>query len=210
MLDDDNAWRAERQARVVRSELQFGRNERDPVVIAVADGEVRMLGSVDKVDVTSDGVMLVTDIKSGSKRTFTTLETDPVAAGTKLQLPVYAYAARQLLGGDQVEAAYWFVRRDDAGKRIKLKLDEAVEQLYADTLGTLVASIASGLFLPKPADKPSYGWVSCAYCDPDGRGHGDLRQQYERKRLDPALHDLIALIDAAALPVELTEEAEPS
>ena len=123
---------------------------------------------------------------------------------------MYAYAARQLLGGDQVEAAYWFVRRDDAGKRIKIKLDEAVEQLYADTLGTLVASIANGLFLPKPTDKPSYGWVSCAYCDPDGRGHGDLRQQYERKRLDPALNDLIALIDAAALPADRTAEGVPS
>jgi ATP-dependent helicase/DNAse subunit B len=209
MLDDDNAWRAKRGARVLRSELQFGRNGVNPVVIPVAGGEVRMLGSIDKVDETLDGVMLVTDIKSGKKKTFTVLEQDPVAAGTKLQLPVYAYAARQLLGGDQVEAAYWFVRRD-AGSRIEITLDEKVEKLYAETVGTLVASIAAGLFPPKPSDKPSYGWVTCAFCDPDGRGHGELRQRYERKRHDPALQDLVALIDESALPVEPPEEAEPS
>jgi ATP-dependent helicase/DNAse subunit B len=209
MLDDDNAWRAERQARVVGSELEFGRNGVNPVVIAVADGEVRMLGSVDKVDETRDGVMLVTDIKSGNAKPFTVLEKDRVAAGTKLQLPVYAYAARQLLGGKHVEAAYWFVRKD-AGRRIKITLDDELEQLYADTLGTLVSSIAAGRFPPKPSDQPSYLWVDCPYCDPDGRGHGDLRQQYERKRLDPALHELIDLVDAHALSTDAPVEGSPT
>jgi len=62
-----------------------------PVAVEVPRGRVLMVGSADKVDQTRDGVLLVTDIKTGSARTFMVLNDDPVAAGTKLQLPVYAH-----------------------------------------------------------------------------------------------------------------------
>ena len=62
-----------------------------PVAVEVPRGRVLMVGSADKVDQTRDGVLLVTDIKTGRARTLTVLNDDPVAAGTKLQLPVYAH-----------------------------------------------------------------------------------------------------------------------
>src|SRR5664280_2667556 len=101
-----------------------------PVAVEVPRGRVLMVGSADKVDQTRDGVLLVTDIKTGSARTFTVLNDDPVAGGTKLQLPVYAHAARQLLGGSKVEAQYWFVRKD-RGTRIPLALSPELEERNA-------------------------------------------------------------------------------
>ncbi|MEP7088481.1 MAG: PD-(D/E)XK nuclease family protein, partial [Nocardioidaceae bacterium] len=206
LLDDDDAWRAERDAAVVHSELAFGLHGIAPVVIELDDGAVHMLGSADKVDRTRAGVLLVTDIKSGKARTFAALKDDPVAAGTKLQLPVYAYAARQRLGGEAVEAQYWFVRAPDAFKRIPVVLDDVLEKIYADTVGTLVTAIHDGLFIPRPSAQPPYAYVECPYCTPDGIGHEEARRRYERKRTAPVLSALMGLTDPDALADTGSEE----
>ena len=199
MLTDDDAWRAERDARVVASELTFGMRGADPVAVDVARGRVLMVGSADKIDETRDGTVLVTDIKTGRAEKFRVLEKDPVAAGTKLQLPVYAHAARQLLGASDVQAQYWFVRKD-RGKRIMVPLDGEVETRYSATIGTLVDSIAAGCFPLKAPEEPDFSWVQCRYCNPDGLGHSAERERWERKRSDPVLAPLIALIEADAVP----------
>ena len=206
MLDDDDAFRARRDAEVVGSELVFGLDGTDPVAVPLADGTVLMRGSADKVDRTRDGVLIVTDIKSGKADSFKVLEEDPVAAGTKLQLPVYAHAARQSVTDKPVtgvEAMYWFVRRD-AGKRIALDLDEDLERKYAEALGTLVSGIAVGLFPGRPAKQQPYGFVECEYCTPGGLGHKEARGRYERKRGDVALIELMGLIDPEALAEQTT------
>jgi ATP-dependent helicase/nuclease subunit B len=198
MLDADDTFRAAREARVLGSELVFGRDGSEPVVVDLADGEIRMSGSADRVDQTRDGVLLVTDIKTGSARSFTGIgQADPVAGGTKLQLPVYALAARQTYNREQAEAMYWFARRD-RGTRITLQLDDQLEQIYARTLTTIVTSIATGLFPAKSPEVPDVRWVRCPWCNPDGLGHGQARARYERKRHAPMLADLIALIDSGA------------
>ncbi|HLS74797.1 MAG TPA: PD-(D/E)XK nuclease family protein, partial [Actinomycetaceae bacterium] len=201
LLDQDNTWRAQRNARVLRSELVFGRDGAPPVTIDLpGGGAVQLAGSADRVDQLPDATLVVTDIKTGRATRFRVLEQDPIAAGTKLQLPVYAHAARQLLADDPatpVEARYWFVR--DTPRFIDLRLDPDLEQRYATALGTLVRSIAAGLFPAKPPAAPSYGYIQCPYCDPDGRGHGELRDRYEVKRHDPALDELVRLIDAEGL-----------
>ena len=91
LLADDDRWRAEHDA--------CGRGERVAVRL---DGEppVRDPGalgarvaarvSADKVDLGKDGTIYVTDVKTGGCSRFKAIEGDPVAAGTKLQLPVYA------------------------------------------------------------------------------------------------------------------------
>ena len=199
MLDDDSAWRARRDAAVLQSELTFGFDDSPSVVIELDDGAVHMLGSADKVDRTRDGILLVTDLKSGGARTYAALEEDPVAAGTKLQLPVYAYAARQRFGGDTAEAQYWFVRKPDAFKRIPVVLDDDVRKVYAETVGTLVTGIKEGLFVARPSAKPPFGYVECPSCTPDGVGHEEARRRYERKRTAPVLKALMGLIDPDAL-----------
>ncbi|MGH3483479.1 MAG: PD-(D/E)XK nuclease family protein [Nocardioidaceae bacterium] len=196
MLDSDDQWRATRDARVVSSELAFG-FDGDPVGIDIGGRTVMLRGSADKVDEARDGTIIVTDIKTGGSTSYKVLNTDPVAAGTKLQLPAYAHAARQLLHGEAVEAAYWFVRR---GKRdrIPVPLTDEVEVRYARTVGVLARSIAAGLYPAKPPEVPDFAWVQCPYCNPDGIGHGDARGRYERKRHDPALRELVELVDPAA------------
>jgi RecB family exonuclease len=201
LLDDDNEWRAEVGARVAASELVFGSKGIPPVEIAVPGGRIRMRGSADKVDVGRDGTIYVTDIKTGSDRKFTDItQDDPLAAGSKLQLPVYAYAARIRFGerDTPVHAAYWFVRRD-RGRR-EIDLTPGVERIYADTLSVLVTSIARGLFPMRAPDSPDYtSYVQCSYCNPDGLGYTDNRKLWERKRNDPVLRDLLTLIEAEAL-----------
>lgn len=198
MLDDDNRRRAERDSRVVRSELTFGQRSEPAVEIAVDGGRVLMRGSADLVEETSDGTLVVIDIKTGGFSSYKDIETDPVVAGTRLQLPVYAAAALQLLGGERAEAAYWFVRQ---GKRrwIEVELSDSLTALYADTVGRLVRSIATGLFPAKAPDGPDFSWVRCNFCNPDGLGHVEVRGRWERKRHDHALRELVELVDPTAL-----------
>src|SRR4029079_75187 len=107
-----------------------------------------------------DATLVVIDIKTGSTSKFRAMKSDQIAAGTKLQLPVYAEAARQLLGGQQDEAAYWVVRQ---GKRdwIPVQLTDELQGRYVDAVGTLVASIAGGMFPAKAPDGPDFSWVQC-------------------------------------------------
>ena len=195
MLDNDTTWRRGRDARVIASEMAFGMRGHEAVEIPVPGGRVRMAGSADKVDETRSGTLLVTDIKSGSAKRFRVINKDPLAKGGKLQLPVYAHAARQRFGEPttRAEAVYWFVRRD-RGERIEMPLD-AVESTYADTLGVIVSSIAGGLFPSRPPGSADYGYVQCAYCNPDDIGYGDLPARWERKRLDPRLTAYVALVE---------------
>jgi ATP-dependent helicase/nuclease subunit B len=116
MLIADDAWRAERNAAVVASELAFGLDGEAPVSLPLPGGGTLLLaGKADKVDQDSDGRLYVTDIKTGGASSYQGLcEDDPVLGGSKLQLPVYAHAARARHGtpATEVEAAYWFVRKD--------------------------------------------------------------------------------------------------
>jgi len=194
MLDDDNRRRAARDSKVVHSELAFGMRGAEPVRVLVDGGEVLMRGSADKVDEARDGTLVVIDLKTGSTKRFEPIKKDPIVAGTKLQLPVYAQAALQILGGTSAEAAYWFVRQ---GKRgwIEVQLTPELQERYTGAVGTLVRSIATGRFPAKAPEVPDFAWVQCPYCNPDGLGHGEARGRWESKRHDPALHELVALIE---------------
>ena len=51
MLDEDNRWRAQQNARVLASELPFGLKGEEPVELPIGDGRaVRFRGAADKVD----------------------------------------------------------------------------------------------------------------------------------------------------------------
>jgi RecB family exonuclease len=186
---------------VVTSELRFGMHGEDPVAVPLARGRVLMRGSADKVDRGRDGTLYVTDIKTGGTSRYKRLGTDkPVGDGTRLQLPVYAYAARQRLGDDAtpVAAAYWFVRKE-RGKRVQLPLTSEVRAEYAAALDAIVRSIAAGLFPQRPPETADFGWTRCRYCNPDGRGHGDARERWERKRKYPLLEPYVRVVEPDAL-----------
>ncbi|MFW3171372.1 PD-(D/E)XK nuclease family protein [Geodermatophilus sp. CPCC 206100] len=205
MLVADDEWRREHRARVVTSELAFGMDGAEPVAVDLpGGGTLLMRGSADKVDETEDGRLVVTDIKSGSATSFKGLGADdPVLGGSKLQLPVYAHAARQAYDRPdaEVEAAYWFVRKDKG--RIAVPLTEDVEQVYARTLQTIVTGIRDGLFPARPPEKDDYAFVQCAYCNPDGIGHGQARTRWLITKRDPRLAELVSLIEP--LPADDTD-----
>jgi hypothetical protein len=83
-----------------------------------------------------------------------------------------------------------------------VELTKQVEQAYSRTLAILVRSIAAGLFPAKAPEKPDFSWVQCHYCNPDGIGHVDTRERWERKRHDPALRELVELIEPDSLGVQ--------
>jgi ATP-dependent helicase/DNAse subunit B len=214
MLDDDERWRASQDARVLASELAFGLDGRPEVRIAVEGGQLRFQGRADKVDQRRDGTLLVTDVKSGSASRFTNLSADnPVEGGEKLQLPVYAHAARARFGDADtpVEAMYWFVRTDH-GKRIEVPLTDVVAQTYAETVGLIAQSIADGVFPCRAPADADFRWVRCPYCNPDGLGHADVRRRWEAIRLVPELRRYTRLVEpeallTSALPAQNEEKA---
>jgi len=200
MVEDDNQWRQARDARVLCSELRFGFGGEPAVDIEIDGASVRFRGSADKVDQRRDGTILVTDIKTGRVKQFAELsEQNPVCNGEKLQLPVYAHAARARYGtgSTPVEAMYWFVLRERG--RVELPLTSAVQSAYAATVGSLVTAMAAGVFPPRAPEKADFRWTTCVYCNPDGLGHSDVRRRWEAKRLAPELRDYVSVVEPESL-----------
>ncbi|MGA1828084.1 PD-(D/E)XK nuclease family protein, partial [Microbacterium sp.] len=200
ILDLDDEAHHTRDSRVVASELSFGMRGHTPVRIELGTGAIAMRGSADRVDETRGGTLIVTDFKTGSSGGFTDIHEDPVVAGKKLQLPLYAHAARAAFGNDTVEAGYWFIGRRDRGKRVDVRLDANLEKIYREALETLVTGIREGRFIARPPASDDFSWVQCAFCNPDGVGYGHVRGSSERKRTDPALAGLFSLLDPSVLP----------
>lgn len=201
LLDDDEDLRAGTGRRQARSELTFGMHGVPPIEVRLPDGRtMRFRGSADRVDRAGDAIVVV-DYKTGSMRKFKDLgEADPTGRGTKLQLPVYAYAARVALEAADapVSAEYWFLRKD-RGTRIAVPLTAQVHATYAATLGVIADGIAGGLFPHRPPkDNGWAGYIECRYCDPDGLGVTEHRERWERKRHDPRLARYLALVDPDA------------
>lgn len=196
MLKADAAWRSEQKARIRASEVAFGFEGQPAARVVVPGGVVTMRGKADLVDDCPDGSLVVIDIKTGGPSRFLEISKDPFVGGTKLQLPVYALAARARFGDatTPVSAHYWFVRKD-RGRRIAVNLSRETEQRYGEVVGTLVAGVAAGLFPPRAPEQPDFAWVQCPYCNPDGMGYGELREHWQRKRGAPELRSLLALIE---------------
>ncbi len=66
----------------------------DPLVICCGGEEIRLHGVIDRVDIAPAGNIRVIDYKSSSKNGYDRKELDE---GKKLQLPIYALAARDAL-----------------------------------------------------------------------------------------------------------------
>jgi len=199
-LDFDGAYRDANGADTIATELAFGRPEatHPAVEIECSDGRtVRIIGSIDRVDRLADGRLAVVDYKSGSTGAYLKLShDDPLLRGTMLQLPIYAHAARLLLGdaGDEpIHAAYWFVLRDPLNPRGYF-VDAPVEEALDRALRVIVDGIDNGIFVPKPRVPGWSMYIECPYCDPDGLGTADLHREWVRKQGAPELADYAELI----------------
>jgi RecB family exonuclease len=186
-------------------EFAFGGEGEVPVEVGLPGGRgVRFRGVADRLDRSADGRAWVIDYKTGSGDAFKSLESgDPVARGTKLQLPMYGLAARARFGPGPVHASYWFLSRTGPidGSQIGYDLDEPVLDAFGHALDVIVGGIERGAFPARPGrENERYrSWDNCLYCDFDSLCPTDRDRAWQRVRDSEVLADY----------VELAEEVEP-
>jgi ATP-dependent helicase/nuclease subunit B len=170
------------------------------VEVKLPSGHVLELrGSIDRVDRRPDGGLEVLDYKTGnlSAKDKALSADEPHGNGERLQLYLYARAAeRDFPTPLPVSAHYWFTKHDEfPGYEVTADVAARVE----DVIDQIVESIATGLFPARPPAKPSWGYVDCWFCRPDGLSATERRREWERKRLAPELHDYLALCEPEVL-----------
>lgn len=111
-------------------------------------GAFRLHGIIDRVDRDGDGRLRVIDYKTGSPASYTPRD---LASGKKLQLPLYALAARDALRlGTPVDGFYWHVRHAEPSKfTLASGADLAIERAIAHAWDA-VKGARHGRFTPHP------------------------------------------------------------
>ena len=180
--------------RPAATELPFGTDR--PFAVALPDGRALALhGTIDRVDAGPHRLAVI-DYKTGKARSS---QTDPFVGGDlRLQLPIYALAARDLLGqpDDEVVAEYWHLHdQHDGRKRLPVDVDAPTLARLSEVLAAIVDGIAAGLFAPHPDEPDPWRRTRCAYCDPDGADTATLWGQWQHKRRDPVLDGYRRLVD---------------
>ena len=165
-LDDDEQYRADEGMQPRHSEYAFG-FDGPPVALALPDGgEVRFRGFIDRVDVAQDGRRaVVMDYKTGSSRQYDKMKDDPLMAGKRLQLPVYALAVRETLLPDAaLRAEYWFISANGGYIRVPVTLD-AIEAQFRNMVQAIAEGVRGGIFPANPGPPGFGGPENCRYCD---------------------------------------------
>ena len=173
VLVADDAYRAARQARPQGVEHYFGREA--PLVIDLPSGQVQLAGSIDRVDRTGDGELVVLDYKTGKSEKYEAFPAEGAAVpgadltdgGKHLQLPLYALAARRDYGDETtpVSGYYWFV--DEGDVRRGGRIDDDAVTRFREVLGTVVGGIRDGAFPARPGEFDTFyrSFKNCAWCD---------------------------------------------
>ena len=198
-LDFDDGRRASYRSRPAEAELAFGLpgSPAGPVTLNIGEGRsLKIRGSIDRIDATEAGGLLVVDYKTGRRYDQLDLD-DPTQGGRRLQLVLYDLAARRLLAAS-VSAdgygAYWFVSTKGQFSDVGYPTDVA-RQPVLEAVGAVVDGIGAGLFPLHPIEPGWRPFVPCHYCEPDGMGTKDQWRDWQRKQRDPALAAYLDLVD---------------
>jgi ATP-dependent helicase/DNAse subunit B len=134
----------------VALEQVFGLEGQPALVIQSDGGELRLRGFIDRIDRGADGRLRVMDYKAGS----TPISARDLAEGRRVQLALYALAARDALGmGEICGGFYWHI---GSAKASSLKLErfkggvEAALQVAVDHALAYAAAVRTGQFQPRP------------------------------------------------------------
>lgn len=189
------------------AELGFGQpgSDRDAVTIGIGGGRIiRLRGSIDRVDATDDGGLVVIDYKTGSdnNRSYKDLSPEnPSSEGRRLQLVLYAEAIRAIegRGGDPVRADYWFVSAKGGFRTRGYEVTDQVRDRVLETVGAVLDGIAAGLYPSHPEPPQWRPFVPCRFCEPDGLGTRDRHNDWTRKLADPDLRPYLAVAEPGLL-----------
>lgn len=140
--------------RPIAYEKAFGIKDNPPLEIELDGEKVRLRGVIDRIDQDADGNLRVVDYKTGSMH----LSKEDLIQGRRLQLPLYALAAKEALKlGQVVEGLYWKIQAAEAAslKLSTFKSDsgegiESALQTAKDHLVRILKGIRSGDFPPAP------------------------------------------------------------
>jgi hypothetical protein len=194
-LEADDAYRAAGGLVPERVELRFGPGQGEPVTVELTGGRtVAFKGYADRVDVASDGSASVIDYKTGGRWGFGEHDSDPLARGSKLQLPVYGLAARSRLGDVPVRVAYWFISEKQNFEQIAYDLDAAAVEQFADVVTVLVDGVENGLFPARPGEKNEH----CKFCHFEAMCPGDREAAWTKVRGAPELASYVDLTEGTA------------
>jgi len=136
-----------------RYEATFGLRGQPPLVVCDGEDYFRLRGLIDRVDRSPAGRLRIVDYKTAGPAAFTRRA---VAEGKKLQVPLYALAARQALGlGEPVEGFYWHVQQASVSS---FTLDgfeggpEEAMRVAVEHAWEVVRAARGGTFVPRPPD----------------------------------------------------------
>lgn len=135
--------------------------EPNELVVEVDGTTIRVHGLIDRVDRTPCGGVRVIDYKTAGKNDYTRRS---VLEGRKLQLPLYALAARDALGlGEPVEGFYWHVRQAERSPVTLGGLDggpQAAIDAAVRAAAQAVLSVRAGHFPPSPPRQGCPGYCA--------------------------------------------------
>lgn len=199
-LTVDSAMRRRRRSWPIAVEARFGRNGAPGLTVPLAtQGAVTFAGTVDRVDVTENGELVVLDYKTGKGAAYKQIprpgkaepDHDLTDRGRKLQLVLYALAARQLydMPDAPTDAYYWFVER---GEELRgSAIDEPQAQRLRDVLDVVVGGIRNGVYPANPGVEEwrtgRLGWSACTYCPFDRVCPSTRSEQWLLVAQDPAV-----------------------
>jgi ATP-dependent helicase/DNAse subunit B len=147
-------------------EQLFGRGGMPALGLDRNGDGVAVSGIVDRIDIRDDGGLRVIDYKTGGKGPYTP---KALGEGEKLQVALYALAARDAMGlGQPVEGFYWHVCQAEPSTLRLSRFGEGIEDaltVVAEHVWRIVEGIRAGRFAPRPPAKgcPSY-CPAAAYC----------------------------------------------
>lgn len=205
-LDADSAYRAAFGSLPAADglELAFGFGDGAPVEVEIGGGQhVAFRGRIDRLDVTPDGRHAIAfDYKTGY---MPAIEDDPVAAGTGLQLPVYALAGAQHVGAPHASAYYWSTRGEAPAGYV---LDDAKRSRFVEVVGMIAEGIDAGSFPLNPgvndwdfrAKRETYS--NCFRCPYDRLCPPDRLAAFDRKANDDQIVAFGKLVDSPDEPDE--------
>ena len=177
----------ETRGTVIATELKFGLpdGEFPPLKRRLPSGRVvNFRGSIDRVEKTDAGTLVVVDYKTGKIDSYKDLSPeDPILGGSQLQLPLYALAADAYLGQEAggVHASYWFTSDTQRWSTRGYVITPKILDTFDEAIDVIVNGIEAGLFPSKPAPFSSKwtGVGKCIFCDPDELGTREIEEKWQ-------------------------------